>query len=356
MLFQQRTDLILPPTSASFGGTLKLELTREFFLEGLMIHVIVTSGGTAPTVISANEGLAAIFSNVRLTVPTGSNTRTVVNSNSAALLQYHRQWNGGLDSFTSNFADIIGGQAEAISQVRYFTVPVWFAPPNLDDPVASAFLLPLPRFSANPVLELTLAPSANIYSANPPTVQIAVEAVRRFVDRPDWVTYDTELTTNEITVPSVSNANSYELPAPGAYTSMLMQSFTSGGVARRAWWSAYGSSLANIIQNPMELRFLGTSIRRQSAYGLVVLANYSAEIFPGTNYTQGQMGDHNVFWDFLSDKVGSSAADFNSVIDTTPLIGQGARINLLYPAANSGDKIKLTTHRVFGDISALKRK
>jgi hypothetical protein len=356
MLFQQRTDVILPPTTVALGGTLKLELTREFFLEGLLIHVIATSPASAPTLVTANEGLASIFSNVRLTVPTGSNTRTVVNSTSSALLQYHRQWNGGVDSFTTNFADVIAGQAEAANQVRYFTVPVWFAPPNLDDPVASAFLLPLPRFSANPVLELTLNSSASIYIANAPTIQIFVEAVRRFVDRPDWVTYDTELTTNEITVPSAASNNSYELPAPGAYTSMLMQTYTSGGVARRPWWSAYGSSVANIGQNPMELRFLGTSIRRQSAYGLVVLANYSAEIFNGTNYTAGQFGDHNVFWDFLSDKVGSSAADFNSVVDTTPLIGQGARINLLYPAANSGDKIRLTTHRVFGDLTALKRK
>jgi len=358
MLFQQRTDLILAPTTVAFGGTLKVELTREFFLEGILIHVIATNPGTAPALISGNEGLAAIFSGVRLTVPTGSNTRTVVNTNSSALLQYHRQLNGGVDSFTTNFADVIGAQAEAVNQVRYFTVPIWLAPPNLDDPVASAFLLPLPRYSSNPVLEINLNSAANIYTGgtNAPTIQIFIEAVRRFVDRPDWVTFDTELVTNEITVPSAASNNAYEMPAPGAYTSMLMQTFTSGGVARRPWWSFYGSSVANIGANPLELRFLGTSIRRQSAYGLVVLANYSTEIFSLQNYTAGQFGDHNLFWDFLSDKMGSSASDFNSVVDTTPLIGQGARINLLYPAANSGDKIRMTTHRVFGDISALRRK
>lgn len=357
MLFQQRSDLILGPTTVAFGGTLKIELTREFFLEGLLIHVVATNPGTAPALITGNEGLASIFSSVRLTVPTGSNTRTVVNTNSSALLQYHRQWNGGVDSFTTNFFDILGAQAEAINQVRYGTIPIWFAPPNLDDPVASAFLLPLPRYSANPVLEITLNSAANIYTGgtNAPTIQISVEAVRRFVDRKDWVTYDTELTTSEITVPAAASNNAYELPAPGAYTSMLMQTFTSTGTVRRPWHQFYGSSVAAILNSPMELRFLGTSIRRQSAYGLIVTQSYSSEIFPTQNYTAGQFGDHNVWWDYLSDKMGSSAGDFNSVVDTTPLIGQGARINLIYPAATSGDKVRLTTHRVFGDISALKR-
>jgi hypothetical protein len=42
------------------------------------------------------------------------------------------------------------------------------------------------------------------------------------------------------------------------------------------------------------------------------------------------------------------------VLDTTPLISQGARVQLLASIANSGDKIRYTSHRVYGDISALK--
>jgi hypothetical protein len=356
MLFQQRQDVLKPLTSVTFGERVQIEIPREFFLENLVIQVRATAPASASTWVGGStsacttDGLAGILDNVRVTVATGSNTRAVVNTSSAALVQFQRQWNGGLDRWTIFHGDPLLATAWAANQVRDVFIPINFVPPNLDDPVASAFLLPLPRYTANPILEFTVQSSANLFASNAPTLQYRVLMNRRFVDVPNFPTYDTELSENVVTYSASGDNLPWDLPAPGAYTSLLGMIYTSTGTVRRSWASGGGGGGLT----PWELKFLGTTLRRHSPWDLNVLADYSAETFAGTNANAGTFADHALFWDFLSDKVGSSASDFGSVLDTTPLISQGARVQLLASIANAGDKIRYTSHRVYGDISALK--
>jgi hypothetical protein len=357
MLFQQRQDVLKPLTSVTFGERVQLEIPREFFLENLVIQVRATAPASASTWVGGStsvcttDGLAGILDNVRVTVATGSNTRAVVNTSSAALIQFQRQWNGGLDRWTVLNGCPVLAYAWAANQVRDVFIPVNFVPPNLDDPVASAFLLPLPRYTANPILEFTVQSSASLFAANAPTLQYRVLMNRRFVDVPNFPTYDTELSENVVTYSASGDNLPWDLPAPGAYTSLLGLLYTSTGTVRRPWFTGTGGTGTT----PWELKFLGTTLRRHSPFDLNVLADYSAELTANTtNASIGTFTDSAIFWDFLSDKVGSSAADFGSVLDTTPLISQGARVQLLASIANAGDKIRYTSHRVYGDISALK--
>jgi hypothetical protein len=357
MLFQQRQDVLKPLTSVAYGERVQLEIPREFFLENIIIHIRATAGASVPTWTGATapnpvptDGLAGILDNVRLTVATGANTRAVVNCSSAALMQYQRQTNGGVDRWSLYYGCPMLATPWTASQVRDVFFPINFAPPNLDDPVASAFLLPLPRYTANPILEFTVQASAPLFATNAPTLQYRVLMNRRFVDVPNFPTYDTELAENKVTYPAVGDALPWELPAPGAYTSILALIYNSTGTVRQKWETMGGSGLT-----PWELKFLGTTLRRHSPWDLSVLADYSAEIFTaGAVASAGTFGDHALFWDFLSDKVGSSASDFGSVLDTTPLIAQGARVQLLASIGVAGTIIKFVSHRVFGDISALK--
>jgi hypothetical protein len=358
MLFQQRQDVLKPLTSVAYGDRVQIEIPREFFLENIIIHIRASAGATAPSWVGATQaephkcttdGLAGILDNVRLTVATGANTRAVVNCSSAALMQYQRQTNGGVDRWSLLYGCPILATPWTASQVRDVFFPINFAPPNLDDPVASAFLLPLPRYTANPILEFTVQASAPLFASNPPTLQYRVLMNRRFVDVPNFPTYDTELAENKVTYPAVGDALPWELPAPGAYTSILGLLYNSTGTVRQPWYQMGGSGLT-----PWEIKFLGTTLRRHSTWDLNVMADYSAEIFTAQQASAGTFGDHALFWDFLSDKVGSSAADFGSVLDTTPLIAQGARVQLLASIGQAGTIIKFVSHRVFGDISALK--
>ena len=397
MQFQQRSDVLVNWTATSWGSAIQVPIPREFFLEGLIISFKVSgynaTNYSMATPSFAGDFLAGICDNIRLDVPTGSTLRSPVNASSAALLHYFRLLNGGLDRRTIMATDRIlntasmwpAGSGAGAFREAYINIPIMFTPPNIDDPNASFFLLPLPRYSANPLLNIQVtntgaapAPFAtgNGTSTVSPTLQYKITMLRRFVDAPSFPVYDTEFNFVRLPFPNAGDNQYNEIPAPGAFTSLMFMTYQADGktvlplVDENSWYSSTSGSGA-IVQGTgftqynkyFELKFLGNTIRRMNPLEIQAVGDWSTDVCvnPTATVSQdaGTIGPHVFMWDFMSDRVGANAGDFGSVLDTTPLVGQGARVQLYASPTYSGtggSVMYMYYHRVFGDISPFIRK
>ena len=377
MQFQQRSDVLVNWTATNWGSTITANIPREFFLEGLMIMFKVTSTATC-TPDFTGDFLAGIADTIRLDVPTGSTLRAPVNASSSALLQYWRNTNGGLDRQTLAAADRAAQTTTAWQQAgreAYITIPVMFTPPNLDDPAASFFLLPLPRYSANPTLTINVtntgAAPAPFATANAPTLEYKIVMLRRWVDVPQFPVFDTEFNYIKLSFPNPGDNQYNEIPSPGVFTSLMFQTYKSDGrtvlpiIDQNIW--ANGSLTAQTgfsqYKKFIELKFLGNTIRRLNPLDIQSIADWSTDVgvnpYSVSNFDVGALGGNCMFWDFLSDRVGANAGEFGSALDTNPLVGQGSRVQLFMSptyGTGGGSVVNMYYYRIFGDVSPLIRK
>ena len=100
-----------------------------------------------------------------------------------------------------------------------------------------------------------------------------------------------------------------------------------------------------------KLQLLGTVIRRFKVLDLQQENDRSVDLYPATwNNTTGVY-----YMDFISDKSGESSPDLGSVLDANILAASGARLQLLQDITGGTNvKRNYLTHRVFGNLSALK--
>jgi hypothetical protein len=250
------------------------------------------------------------------------------------------------------------------------TIPLMACPPNLDDPASSFFLLPLPRYSANPTLRFTVTAGTNIISV-PGNASLRYRIVmnRRFVDIPDFPVFEAEQNFIDIPYSSAGDGQYFELPAPGVFTTLMGQCYdvtdfrTPVSVIKTTGYQAAsgtgntGNLAWTTVDKYFELKFTGVSLRRANLFDLRQQQDLSVEKFPSaTNPNFGSLDSNTWMWDYLSDKMGSTAQDFGSALDTNPLVAQGARVQFLAsPTLPGGSKLRLHYHRVFGDISPLRR-
>lgn len=344
MLFTKRQDYITP-VSTSLGATLRQELQRDFHLSRLYIQVDVTTSGAIATATA--DGLLGLIKRVTLNVTDGANSRNVVDCSGNGLLEYAQQITGGLGRGAS-----IARLKTATGTYR-ITYPVFFEDPRLADPLASQFLLPLPRYISNPVLTIQMASQSDVDSNVSPTfavsaLNVSIITEKREVVIPNFTTWDWELA--EITQNySASGANQlYELQTPGSYTGFLIRSYVD--LATR------GNNL--ITNGEIKLQSLGNVVRRfrpehveeendLSKFGQMVSADNAGNNSP--------MFSGSYFLDFLTDNVGESAADMGSVFDTNIIATSGARPQLLADVAGGTNvKLSFVAHRVFGDLTNFK--
>lgn len=377
MQFQQRSDVLVNWTATTWGAQIQVPIPREFFLEGLIIQFKVTSTATA-TPSFLGDFLAGIADVIRLDVPTGSTLRSPVNASSSALLQYWRFTNGGLDRQTLAACDVVSQTTAAWQQAgreAYINVPIMFTPPNLDDPAASFFLLPLPRYSANPTLTIQVASTgaapAPFATANAPTLQYKIIMLRRFVDVPDFPVFDTEFNFVRMSFPNAGDNQYNEIPSPGVFTGLMFQTYKADGkstlpiIDQSVWSNGTLNALTGFTQfnKYVELKFLGNTIRRANPLDIQVIGDWSTDVGVNplaiANSDVGALGGNNFMWDFLSDRTGANAGDFGSALDTNPLVGQGSRVQLYMSptyGTGGGSVVNMYYNRVFGDVSPLMRK
>lgn len=340
MLFQKRQDFLPQTTGVLIGGVVTKELTREFHIESIFIKLVAVVNGAIATATA--DGLLGLLKRVQLQISDGSRTRNVVDISGRALIEYAYLAIGVLDRGTWAAKD------QTATATYTITYPIFFALPQISDPIGSAFLLPAPRFNQNPVLTMTIANQADVDAHATPTftfssLTIDVIVNRRQVNIVDFPTLDHEFAEASVAYSATLVSQLYELQVPGSYTMVALRAYTSA--------TARGDVM--IAGGEFKLQLLGNVIRRFQLANIQIENDYS--VAPQAATGAGSFFTGLYALDFLTDRIGQDAGELGSVLDANVLAGLGARLQLLQDiTGGSAVQIKYLTHRVFGDLSQLK--
>lgn len=339
MLYQSRPLRLEAKTGLALGANPTWEVPRDFPIEAIFLHVTLTPTAAAATLRA--DGHFNVVKRVQFTGNDGAQNRNIINATGPGLIEYGKNVQGAMDRNT--LADIGTNGTAAVR----FMVPVWFALPNVVDPVRSMLLLPAGVFTTNPILSVQLGTQADVDSNAAPTFAVAagitIQPVvyRRQVDIKGQPYFNAEI--NEVSIPCAANGSQliYNLPTPGAITGLLYRGFTAA--ATRGDVAGGGT---------FNLEMAGTTVRPFTLIEQQVLNDLSVNHCQGvaaTNFS-GQW-----FLDFLSDCPGHDTGDFGSSLDTNRISQAGVTPILKYDVtgAGAGVAFNLLYHRVFGDIRPL---
>lgn len=339
MLFQQKSDFLPTKTGVALGDTVSFEITREFPIESIIVKVVATPSAAMATANADN--LQNIVQRVQLNVSDGAETRNVIDVTGAGLLEYHLNVFGGLDR---NTAANIGTNPSSGAKTLYY--PIWCSHPQLEDPAGSTLLLPVNRYSSNPVLKVVISTQAQMDTNATPTfavsaLTVTVIVIRRIVNRVNWPYLNWELAEISQAYATTGNAQLYEFQIPGSYTGILFRDYQ--GVSTRGFIETTGGE--------NRLQMVGTLLRRFTMADLQALNDFSARLYPATwNQIAG-----SAYLDFLSDKTGETGPDMGSVMDANILAASGARVQFFQDITGGTNyKRSYLTHRVFGNLTPLK--
>jgi hypothetical protein len=351
MLFPLRLDFSDSKTGAALAGAYTFDMTREFHIAQIFLEVSFTVATAAATINA--DGLLGLVKRVVLTVADGARTRNVIDCSAAGLVEFYHNINGMLDKDTLSALGVAAsGTAPNTTGAKILHIPIWFCPPNLDDPVNSMLLLPAPRFTSNPQLSVTFGSQTDVdVNATPTfaltgTITARLVIQRRSVLVKSWPTFDAEL--QEITVPYPnSGKQAYELQSPGSYTGILLRAYTSSSV-RGDVMTAGGE---------FNLQLLGTQIRRFRLTDLEFINYYSKSpqfaIGAAGSVVGVSLGAY--FMDFISDSNGQAGGELGSVLDANLPVTTGARLRLVQDITGGATvQIKYVAHRIFGILDNLK--
>lgn len=343
MLFPKRTDHLAVRTLAALttdgGKDHTFEITREFHIERIDLRFTLSAANARATEVQS-DGVFGVVDRVILQIADGARTRNVVDATGPGLIELASNV-CGLDRAT---LDCIGVNSAA---ARQFTVPLWFAHPQVDDPVGSALLLPAPRFNSNLNLTIRLKSQAQMDSNGAPTfnpvITIAVVVHRRQVGILNWPTFDTEIAESTTNFTASVAPGEIELPVPGNYTGVLARLNTAA------------TTRGDISAGPASYYIdqLGTKLRRIRFLDQEAENDFSRN---GLAATVGNRIGGSIYFDFLTDKAGVAVGDMGSVLDANALSQTGARpkFGIESVTGGAGVSCKLVTHRVFGVLDALK--
>jgi hypothetical protein len=347
MLFPLRQQVLDPITGIPLGGTASFEVTRDFFLDSLVVEISGTVTGTTAT--AAADGILGLLKNITFNVADGASNRQQTNVSGVSAIQKGFLLTGSIDQSTLN--GFLIGTGTGTFKLRY---PLFFKHPQLSDPVGSAFMLPLPRYNTNPVLKLSFATQTDMDTNVSPTFAIAagitvrVLVNKRQVDNIQFPTWQTEFIENTQTYPASGANQAYEWQVPGTYFGFGLRDYTSA----TAWGDISQAG------TPINLEFLGTTLRQswftdlqymnqlasQDNWSATTVRSQTNGLFPGL-----------AWYNFLHDGFGLEVGEVGSSLNTNLLAGSGSRVRMLR-SVTGGAAVKSVYFwdRVFGDLSNLK--
>lgn len=355
MIFQRRQDIVpltLPAAAANnaVGLSIRQPLDRTFPIESIFLRLNFTLATAAQ---STAQGFANIIKRANLTVTDGVRPRSVVDATGADLLEWTVQTMGNLDRLT-----LAALASAAVSGTFTMTIPIFCAHPQIEDPMGSMFLLPVTRYPNDPVLSLDFYTAATDISATG-TVQVnhadlVINRRQVTVEKFPYVDWDF-LATEQIFAAAQSDVR-VELPTPGSYTGMLVRGWSTSGTLAAEVRGDFAAGTANQGLDPWRIESLGVVYRR-FRWSEIQAENDLSRII--TSLTPTFAGTVNVwptasyYLDFLTDKMGATANELGSVLDANIPTNSGAKLYLMGNCA-AASKARVLTHRVYGDLSALK--
>jgi hypothetical protein len=346
MLFPKRSDYRVLTTAWAHGTTYQLTLSREFWLECIWLAISFTSTGAATTPTA--DALLNLIKRVRLSATDATGNRKIVDSTGSALVEYWRNTNGSLGRQTASLI-----AANPASGSFTLMVPIPFRHPQLQDPWGAATMLPLPRLSSDPVLEVEVGAATDIAATigNICSTKGSLVAIieRRDVLAKDFPYIPSELITYDRQWSSSGGKQDWEIPALGTLTGLLIQDY-AGGTARSTVLGV--GATADEIGQDWSVEFLSSVIRRAPARFLLEQNDASADLYPGTwiNPTG------SYYMDFLTDYSGNDAFNLGSCLDLNPLALNGGKARVIASSVitTAGSFSRFTAHKLFGDLRAMK--
>lgn len=345
MLFPPQID-VLPAQTATLGNTFRFPIPRNFALEGVMVLVNVTVGTVAATI--APEGVFSLVKRMRLTVNDGGSSRDVLNADGLSIVQRHLQYNGNLDTATlSAYSNAFGSTGAKIIRVPHFIPPL-----SIDDPARSAFLLNLPRFNADPILEIQTGTQADIDTNVSPTfvassITLTVVSFKRFVRTDNWTFIDCDFITAPTPFVTNAPAQRYNIPVPGYHFAIGARPYSSA------------TALGDFTQAGgfVTLSALNSFDRRFTPLELQALNQYSqgSDVSTTTNGTQRGIVASLYWWDYLTDLTGAGAITLDGLLDSNPYASIGTGPQVVWDLNGAAGKQIVFLHdRCYGNIEKWK--
>lgn len=368
MLFEKKQDYILPRETNSFapGAIATFDVSRELPIESMFLKATwQVSAYTAPTFLA--DGPLGHFRRIVMNGPDGARNRNVVDCTGPGLIELSKHWTGYIDPATAaqvnsnRSAGTYSPTFAATTDVNVL-IPIYFAPPNLDDPVSSAFLLPVDRYNANPQLQVQFGAAADVFSAGTFTAQTARLSLlvnRRIVNRLNWPIVDGELGELRVDYGATGANQRYDLPITGYYTSLLLRQYRTNairGALDTATLADYSDADNN---NAWTLELSGNNIRRFRLSDLEL----ENDLSEATGAGQGDILAGSFLMDFLSDRVGGDSGDagvaLGSLLNANIPLNSGSRLSLIQNIQTltaSQTRSQLVYHRFYGNPAALQFK
>ena len=352
MLFPRREKVVQQYTgTASLSNSIAFAITREFFLDSLLLVVPVTIGGTITSALTyTNGGIVSVVKRIQLSIADGTSNRNQTDCSGFGLVRRAARVMNGLDINTlSALGPVLNARETASSGATagtyYVTYPLLFKHPQIEDPVGSIFMLPLPRYNTNPTLTVQFGALTDVISTNHgATVTVGtpyIVQIQRQVNNITFPSVETEV--REISqVIAATGANQYfNLDIPGSYTALDIFSVNSSGVA------------ADLSNAPWQLQFLGQQIRQFNLFDIKTQEQYS---MGNDSYFENALVATDYFpglyhLDFIHDGFGMEAAELGSLLNVNVLAGSGAQLQLNMSLGSTGT-VNIVAERFFGDLSA----
>jgi len=373
MLFEKKTDFLFPKEANSFavGTSASFEIPRELPVDGAELRATTTvSNAIAAQTDFAADGILNVVRKIQVNGPDGARNRNVIDASGPGLIELSKHWTGFLDARTgalinSNrttgvYSPVAGSTSGGIgSDGKYhFIVPMHFAMPNLSDPLASAFLLPVDRYNANPLLTVQLGAQGEIDLAGSPalvqTTKLSLVVHRRIVNRLNWPVVDAEIGENVKSFSSTGDNQDYDIPITGYYTALLLRAFRTNKVKGDPSAATLLDGLAADANNPWRLELSGNTIRRFR------LSDVEAENDRSEAHgsAQGDCLAGSYLLDFLTDRAGADSGDPNvalgSLLNANIPLNSGARLVLRHNIQVANTQMKYLSHRFYANLKDLK--
>lgn len=372
MLFEKKTDYIFPrETNAyAFGAAATFDIPRELPIESMYLRVSFKNS-TAPTAYGA-DGPLGFIRKIQLSGADGARTRNVIDASGAGLIELSKHWTGYTDHQTGlllNSNRTAGTYSPTPGTGdRTFVVPMHFALPNLDDPVASAFLLPVDRYNANPQMTVQIGSTTDIASdvTQPPVqgtvtgaagagVVLSLVINRRIVNRLNWPIVDAEIgELSKTASATIGDNQDFDIPITGYYTALLLRTYLSAAAKGDVSHATLLTALLAHHNNPWRLELSGNTIRRFRLSDVEV----ENDLSEAHGSAQGDILAGSYLLDFLSDRIGGDSGDvntvFGSLLNANIPLNSGARLVLRQNIQVASAPIKYLYHRFYANLKDLK--
>jgi hypothetical protein len=372
MMFEKKQDYILPRETNSFlpGTVATFDIPRELPIESMfLVATWQVSAYTSPTFLA--DGPLGHFRRIVLNGPDGARNRNVIDASGCGLIELSKHLTGFIDVGRTGAGQGTAGQVNSNRVAGTYSptfaattdytlcIPMHFALPNLDDPVSSAFLLPVDRYNANPQLQISMGATTDVFSAGTfsnQTARLSLLINRRIVNRLNWPIVDGEIGELRIDYTATGANQRFDIPITGYYTSLLLRQYRTNairGPLDSATLADYDDADNN---NAWTLELSGNNIRR---FRLADLEREN-DLSEASGSGQGDILAGSYLMDFIQDRVGSDSGDagiaLGSCLNANIPLNSGSRLSLIQniQTFTSGQtRTHLAYHKFYGNPAAL---